>query len=279
VSADGTRIGFEQFGSGPALVLVQGAMGTAYTFRELAKALAGSYTVVVPDRRGRGLSPRPFDPGHTAEDDVRDLDAVLAATGAGFVFGLSSGGDIALKAALSLPRIEKVALYEPAIFPGGVPRAGVERFEAYAAAEDLSGMLVTGMKLAELGPGLLRAMPDWLVKRAVGAIMKQEAKNGSGSYATMAELARAFPYDFAVVRAMDGSIPSFKDVRRPVLLLGGSKSPAYLGQALDALEQVLPDVRRVELAGLDHAAAWNVDKQRNKHGDPKAVAERLKEFF
>src|SRR5262245_12996506 len=36
VSADGTRIGFERRGSGPALVLVQGAMGTAYTFRELA---------------------------------------------------------------------------------------------------------------------------------------------------------------------------------------------------------------------------------------------------
>src|SRR5215470_2288122 len=94
VSADGTKIGFERLGAGPVLVLVQGAMGTAYTFRELAEALADSFTVIVPDRRGRGMSPRRFDPGYTIADDVADLDAVLRATDGRFVFGLSSGGDI-----------------------------------------------------------------------------------------------------------------------------------------------------------------------------------------
>ena len=89
VSADGTKIGFEQFGAGPVLVLVQGAMGTAYTFRELAEALADSFTVIVPDRRGRGMSPRAFDPGYMIADDVADLDAVLRATGGHFVFGLT----------------------------------------------------------------------------------------------------------------------------------------------------------------------------------------------
>ncbi|ETA71103.1 alpha/beta fold hydrolase [Actinospica robiniae] len=279
VSADGTRIGFEQFGSGPALVLVQGTMGTAYNFRELAEALADTYTVVVPDRRGRGLSPHAFSAAYTVDDDVRDLDAVLAATGARHVFGLSSGGDILLKAARSLPRIEKIALYEPAILPGGIPRKGAERFDAYSKADDLRGMLTTGMKLAEFGPALMRAMPDWVVKAAIGWIMKQEAKSGSDQYASMADLARAFRYDFVVVASMDGSIPTFKDITQPVLLLGGSKSPGYLGQALRALEKVLPGVRRVELAGLDHGAAWNIDRQRNKLGNPNAVAERLKEFF
>ena len=38
-SADGTVIGFERLGAGPVLVLVLGAMGTAYTFREIAQAL------------------------------------------------------------------------------------------------------------------------------------------------------------------------------------------------------------------------------------------------
>jgi len=66
VSADGTAIGYERLGAGPVLVLVQGAMGTAYTFRELAEALADSFTVIVPDRRGRGMSPRRFDPGYQA---------------------------------------------------------------------------------------------------------------------------------------------------------------------------------------------------------------------
>src|SRR4051794_14136174 len=56
VSADGTEIGYELRGSGPGLVLVQGTMGTAYNFRDLAEALAGTFTVVLPDRRGRGYS-------------------------------------------------------------------------------------------------------------------------------------------------------------------------------------------------------------------------------
>src|SRR5215475_8964165 len=84
-SADGIKIGLERLGAGPVLVLVQGAMGTAYTFRELAEALADSFTVIVPDRRGRGMSPHPFDPGYTVADDVADLDAVLRTTGGRFV--------------------------------------------------------------------------------------------------------------------------------------------------------------------------------------------------
>jgi pimeloyl-ACP methyl ester carboxylesterase len=278
-SADGTVIGFERLGAGPVLVLVQGGMGTAYTFRELAEALADSFTVVVPDRRGRGLSPRPYDPGYTIDDDVRDLDAVLRATGGRFVFGLSSGADIVLEAALRLPAIERIAVYEPAVFLDGIAPKGIERFNGNAGAGDLPGMLVTGMKLSRLGPAAMRAMPDWLLKPAIKAMMKAEAKAGSGNYASMAELAQALRYDFVVVQSIDRSIAKFKDVRQPVLLLGGSKSPKYLTRGLDKLAQIIPDATRVEIPGVDHAAAWNVDRRRNPHGNPTAVAEVLKTYF
>ena len=278
-SADGTVIGFERLGAGPVLVLVQGGMGTAYTFREVAEALADSFTVIVPDRRGRGLSPRPFDPGYTIDDDVRDLGAVLRATGGRFVFGLSSGADIVLEAALTLLAIERIAVYEPAVFVDGIPPRGIERFNAYAGAGDLPGMLVTGMKLSQLGPAAMRAMPDWLLKPAVKTMMKAEAKGGSGNYASMAELAQALRYDFAVVESIDGSIAKFKDVRQPVLLLGGSKSPKFLTWGLDQLAQIIPGATRVEIPGVDHAAAWNVDRRRNPHGNPTAVAEVLKTYF
>jgi pimeloyl-ACP methyl ester carboxylesterase len=279
VSADGTKIGFEQFGAGPVLVLVQGAMGTAYTFRELAEALADSFTVIVPDRRGRGMSPRAFDPGYTIQDDVADLDAVLRATGGHFVFGLSSGGDIVLEAALTLPTIERLAVCEPAILLDGIPAKGMERFNAYVDADDLPGVLVAGMKLSRQGPALMRAMPDWLVKPAIKRIMKTEEKTAAGVNASMAELAKSLPYDIAIAQSMDGSITKFKDIKQPVLLVGGSKSPQFLKQALDELEQIIPDTTRVEITGVDHAAAWNVDRRRNPHGDPTAVAEVLKTYF
>ena len=60
MSADGTSIGFRKIGTGPAIVLVQGAMGTVQNYAELALALADRYTVYSPERRGRGLSPKPI---------------------------------------------------------------------------------------------------------------------------------------------------------------------------------------------------------------------------
>jgi pimeloyl-ACP methyl ester carboxylesterase len=279
VSADGTKIGFERLGAGPVLVLVQGAMGTAYTFRELAQALADSFTVIVPDRRGRGLSPRRFDPGYTVADDVADLDAVLRTTGGRSVFGLSSGGDIVLEATLTLPRIERLAVCEPAILLDGIPAKGIERFNAYVEAGDLPGILVAGMKLSRQGPALMRAMPDWLVKPAIKRIIKAEEKTAAGDDAPMAELAEALPYDMAIAQSIDGSIRKLKDIKQPVLLLGGSKSPHFLKRALDELEQIIPNATRVEITGVDHAAAWNVDRRRNPHGNPTAVAEVLKTHF
>jgi pimeloyl-ACP methyl ester carboxylesterase len=93
VSADGTRIAYETHGSGPALVIVDGAlcqrsMGPS---RPLAARLASRFTVHVYDRRGRGES----EPGHAAYHparEVEDLAAVITAAGGhAHVFGASSG--------------------------------------------------------------------------------------------------------------------------------------------------------------------------------------------
>jgi hypothetical protein len=60
-----------------------------------------------------------------------------------------------------------------------------------------------------------------------------------------------------------------------VLLMGGSRSPAYLKRAIADLARVLPGARRTELDGLDHAAAWNSDLG----GRPEVVAQPLRGFF
>lgn len=52
ISIDGTKIGYRQYGKGPGLIIVQGAMGTACNYHQLAIALAKDFTVYVPDRRG-----------------------------------------------------------------------------------------------------------------------------------------------------------------------------------------------------------------------------------
>ena len=66
-SKDGTTIGYRQLGQGPGLVVLHGAMESAQSHTQLAVALASSFTVYLPDRRGRGLS-GPFGKDHRLQN-------------------------------------------------------------------------------------------------------------------------------------------------------------------------------------------------------------------
>ena len=112
VSADGTRIAYETRGTGPALVVVEGAMCTRTmgSYKILAPALEDRFTVVGYDRRGRGESSdtRPYE----VQREVEDLAAVLEAVGEAYVFGASSGAALALEAARQGIGMRRLAVYE-----------------------------------------------------------------------------------------------------------------------------------------------------------------------
>lgn len=274
-SADGTTIDYRQLGHGPAVVLLHGAASSGYNHMQLAEQLSDAFTVYVPDRRGRGLS-GPYGEDYSIHRDVEDMDALLTKTDAHHVFGVSSGGLIWLQAALTLPAIHKAAIFEPPLLVNrSLSTAFLTRYEREMAQGKLAAALITGMKGAQMGPRVMNAMPRFLLELLTKMAMKSEEKKGSGCYVPMRELARTLHYDFQLVVEMRGKLESFRAIRAEVLLLGGSKSPAYLKAALDALEQVLPHVRRIEFPGLDHAASWNTDRG----GKPERVAQELCRFF
>jgi hypothetical protein len=131
------------------------------------------------------------------------------------------------------------------------------------------------MKGAQMGPPVFNVIPRPLLELLVGMAMKGEEKKGSGDYVPMRALAPTLHYDFELVVETSEKLESFKDVHAEVLLLGGSKSPAYLKSALDSLQRIIPGAKRVELPGLDHAASWNADRG----GHPGPVAQELRRFF
>lgn len=275
VSKDGTTIGYRQVGRGPGLVVVHGAMESAASHMQLAEALADSYTVYLPDRRGRGLS-GPYGTPYGVREDVEDLDALLAKTGAHDVFGVSSGAIICLEAALALPAIQKAAIFEPPLMVDSpAPTAWLTRFDREMAQGKVAAAMITGMKGAEMGPPMLNVIPRWLLERMTTMMMASEDKKAAGDDVTMRMLAPTLHYDFQLVVDMAGPLERFRAVHAEVLLLGGSKSPAYLTRAVDALEKVLPDVERVEFPGLGHEASGNADRR----GQPEQVARELRRFF
>jgi pimeloyl-ACP methyl ester carboxylesterase len=312
-SKDGTTIGYRQMGHGPGLVLVHGGMQAAQNFMKLGAALADSFTVYVPDRRGRGLSGPPGD-NYGLKAECEDLDALLQKAGAHNVFGLSSGALISLQAALVLPAIGKVALYEPPLSVNhSTPTDWLARYDREVAQGRLGSAMVTAIRGTKTAPPLLRFVPrfvlDWPLNRAarLGAEDGDEGRKGNSGGRLPARraalrlalwplrraatrhgthdhgpanpadvpikaLVATMHYDVLLVRESESRLEDFRSVPAKVLLLGGSKSPRYLKETLDALEKVLPHEERVEFQGVGHVAADN-------NGQPELVAAELRSFF
>lgn len=276
ISRDGTTIGYRQCGQGPGLVVVHGANLSSQNLMQLARQLSDAFTVYVPDRRGRGLS-GPFGEDYSMRKEVEDVEALLHHTGARHVFGISSGGLIALEAALTLPAIAKLALYEPALLMNAERTEWLARYDQEIAQGKTAAALVTSLKGLQLGGAVLNAFP-WLLETMTNKMMESESKKAQTGDVTMKMLAPTLHYDGQLLVEMTGKLDRFTSLSADTLLLGGSKGLPYLKPALDALEKRLPQAKRVEVPGLDHGGACDVSPT-NRGGKPDLVALELKRFF
>jgi pimeloyl-ACP methyl ester carboxylesterase len=202
--------------------------------------------------------------------ECEDVDALLAATGARYVWGHSSGGLVALQAALTLPRVRKVAVYEPPLSShGSIATSWILRFDREVARGKVASALVTFVKADKLVPAFL---PRWLLVPLIALYLRREKRKVEPPDVPMEVLIPTQRFDGLLVGEMDSSLRSFTEMRKDVLLMGGQKSPAFLREILDALEETLPLVRRVEFRGVGHVAPIDRD-------DPERVGEELRRFF
>jgi len=189
---------------------------------------------------------------------------------------VSAGAIIALKAALSLTAIHKLAIYEPPLFTNSAaPAAMMRRFDDEMAQGETAAALTTAMKGAPLISEMFSAMPRWLIEFMTNKMLSSEAKHSPGKYASFAELAPTLHHDGRIISEMSGQQESLRAIRAEVLLLGGSQSTAFLKAGLDSVAKVLPQARRIEFPGLNHASTWNSDLR----GKPQPVADELRQFF
>jgi len=273
-STDGTLIGYRQFGHGPGVVLVHGGMQASQNFMKLADSLSDTFTVYVPDRRGRGLS-GPFGDNYSIKKECEDLAALLEKTSAHYVFGLSSGALVAMQAALSLPVIQKVALYEPPLsVDGSSLTLWLARYDKEVAKGDLAAAFITVINETgiEDPPILFKVLPRFVLASFMRPAIRAQARKTQGDDVPLEALIPTMHYDAHLANDLKGALYTFKDMRSEVLLLGGSKTQGYLRAALDALQNVLPHIRRIEFPGVGHLVADN-------DGKPELVAEQLRRFF
>jgi len=240
ISRDGTAIAYERSGTGPALILVDGALCSRRfgPSPKLAPLLAEHFTVYAYDRRGRGESgdTRPYSPAREVEDIAALIDA---AGGSAFLLGLSSGGALALETAASGPGVVKVIAYEPPYVDDGGERGGAAhkgQLERLVAAGDRGGAVKYFMKDMVGAPAaivvLMRLMP-WIWRK-------------------LQAVAHTLPYDAAVMT--DFRIPRahFASIGVPVLVINGAKTDSRLKAAARTIAGVVPGAQHLELAGQTH---------------------------
>jgi pimeloyl-ACP methyl ester carboxylesterase len=244
ISKDGTQIGYEKQGAGPALILVDGAI--CYRgfgpMPRLAELLSPHFTVYTYDRRGRGESgdTLPF----AVEREVEDIDALIdEAGGAAFVYGISSGAALALEAAVRLGgKIKKLALYEP---PYNAQPGDREQWHEYR--KTLAEHLVEGRH------GDAAA----LFMQFVGTPAEQvEGMRQAPVWPMFEAVAPTLMYD-AIVLGEDRNPPVQRAARGsvPVLLMDGGANLTFLPfmhETAVALAKAIPQARQRTLEGQTH---------------------------
>lgn len=242
-SADGTRIAYSITGSGPALILVDGAMCHRMfgPSTELASVLDKNFTVYTYDRRGRGETGDGATPW-SLQNEIDDLDALIKeAGGSAFVFGVSSGAVLGLEAATKLPSITRIAIYEVPMVVDDTytPRPAdiVEQMNDMLARGDRSGMLSTFMKMVGVpgfGLAIMKLTPVWKKLKLV---------------------AHTLPWDLRILGDDGRGRPLPADrwkIKVPTLVMNGGKSPDYLRNTMKNVAEVLGDVEYQELPGQTH---------------------------
>ncbi|MEU0100287.1 alpha/beta fold hydrolase [Streptomyces sp. NPDC006267] len=243
LSADGTPIAYRRLGEGPPLVLVGGALSAATADVPLAALLAPRFTVITYDRRGRGAS---GDAGRwTVAREAEDLAAVVGAAGAGVsVFGMSSGGALALEAAAAGLPVERLAVYEPPYTPGAsgllFKARCTARLHRLLAAGDRGGAVELFLSMTGVAPetaARLRRTPRW---------------------AELEAMAHTLAYDDALLG--DGSVPAdrFAAVTARTLVVCGGFSGAPARAATRTLAGALPRGRHRTLTGQMREVAPHV---------------------
>lgn len=256
-SPDGTMIAYDRLGSGPPVVLVDGALcsRTLGPMMPIARQLAASYTVIAYDRRGRGESgdTPPYAPAREVEDVLALVEAL---GGTASLFGISSGAALALEAAKRHAGVRRLAVFEaPFVVDDTRPpiREEWERIEQALADGRPDDALRTFLGSVGVPRPLL-----WLMRRL--PLWKR-----------LRTLAPTLPYDGALVQRFQLGAPlsaeEWAGVAVPALVLDGGRSPAWMRHAMRALADVLPSARYHTLPGQTH----NISAA--------AIAPVLAEFF
>jgi hypothetical protein len=144
-------------------------------------------------------------------------------------------------------------------------RAVIELAHGHPAAA-----VITAMKGMQVMP-LFVSLPRFILVSTLALVMRPQG-DGHEDDVPIRMLTPTLRYDVQIVKEMSDTLHDYKDLQARVLLLDGTKSPAFLRVALDGLDRTLPRVERVIFPDLGHNGPED-------DGRPDIIAQHLHLFF
>jgi pimeloyl-ACP methyl ester carboxylesterase len=249
ISKDGTTIAFDQWGTGPTVILVDGALQYR-AFDQgmvlLAELLAEHFTVIHYDRRGRGDSTD--NQPYALEREIDDIEALIEETGGlAALYGISSGAALAMEAAIALPnKVNKLAMYEA---PYNDDHSAQQSWKKYV--NQLQELLDQDRKGDAVG----------LFMMLVGAAPQDvEGIKQTPMWPLWESVGHTLAYDHIAALGEDASVPLERaaKVTVPTLVMDGSKSFPFMQTTAVALAKAMPKGRHRTLEGQTHEVASDV---------------------
>lgn len=251
ISRDGARISYLSLGSGPAVIVIPGALSAAADYLDFGNALAEHFTVHIIERRGRGLSSPQGDEYGMAKE-CEDLLALQRHTGATLLVGHSFGGLVALEVARRTPIFTKIALYEPGVsIDGSISMTWIPRYEQLLDKRKYLDAFVEFTIGA--GPERVRHIPRWYLKLLLPLFM--HSREREQRLALLRENLR----EHQEVARLDSSVDNYRTISAKVLLMYGGKSDSpWVTLAMERLAAILPQSGTLMFPKLDH---FGIDKK------------------
>lgn len=198
--------------------------------------------------------------------EVDDLQAVIEATDARRIVGVSSGALLGARLALRFPSLERLVMFEPPLsIDDSMRLARTADFDAALESGDLGRAMAVAMRISETGPPWMFGLPIPLLAVLARSMLTPQRR----------ALALGLVADVAIVRANADRQADFAGIRTPTLVIDGTATRPYLRKAATAVSAVIPGARRASPAGLRHAATQN----RGEYGSPDAMLPILQDFL
>ena len=256
-SKDGTHIASDKAGTGPAIIVVNGALSyrAVYSDNPLVSELSKDFTIYTYDRRGRGESTdtKPY----SVEKEIEDIEALIEdAGGSAYLYGVSSGAALSLLSAARLgkAKVPKLALYEPPYISDSEKDKENfvnQRKRIYELINTGSQGDATAFHFTAIG-----TPPDAL-----------EKLRKSPEWPLMEKVEHTLAYDYTILH--DGAVPvdAAKKATMPALVMNGEKSFDFMSNAAKNVSKIMPNAR------------WEMLKGQKHQPSPEIIVPVLREFF